>query len=239
MNKIDVEFEIDRPYGSGRLYNFLINYKLQRSLECLPFDIRQLSVLDICCGSGMVSEFYAKKGADVCGTDISVESLSRAKIRAKKHTFSAKFLISDSEDLLFPNNSFDIVTVHDGLHHLNNPKKAVMEMARVAKKGVVIIEPAEAFITKISIFVGISKIFEEVGNYVYRFKNYELEKWLREGGCKQIRIKRYIMYYPHKPHRFFNIFSSFLLFPMVKVLFYMINAVFGRFGNKLYAIGIK
>jgi len=238
-NNTDNEFEINRPHGAGRLYSFFINYKFRKSLESIPLDIKNLSILDICCGSGMSSEFYVKEGADVCGTDISVESISRAKIRAKKYGFPAKFQIANSENLPFSNNSFDVVSVHDGLHHLNNPEKAVKEMVRVAKKGVIIIEPAEAFITKISILIGISKKFEDVGNYVYRFKKYELMNWLKEEGCKRIRIKRYIMYYPHKPNWLFNIFSSFLVFHIVKILFYTINAIFGRFGNKIYAVGVK
>ena len=36
---------------------------------------------------------------------------------------------------------------------------------------------------------GISKKFEDVGNYVYRFKNYELENWLKEEGCKKNTVK--------------------------------------------------
>lgn len=236
---INNEFEIDRPHGAGRLYNFLINYKFQKSLECIPFNVKRLSILDICCGSGMISEFYAKKEANVYGIDILSECIKRAKIRSQKYKFSAKFQVADSEDLPFSNNSFDVVSVHDGLHHLDNPIKAVFEMVRVAKKGVIIIEPAAAFITKISILLGISKNYENEGNFVYRFKDSELINWLNKAGCKEIILKRYIMYYPHKPGRLFNIFSSFLVYPLSKILFYVINAVFGRFGNKLQVVGLK
>lgn len=238
MNNKDEKFETSRPHNAGRLYNFLINYKFQTALEVLPFSIKGLSVLDICCGSGMISEYYAKKGTKVTGTDLSFECIERAKIRSQKYGFSAKFQVADSKNLPFPDNSFDIVSVHDGLHHLNNPEKAVKEMARLAKKGVVIIEPAKALLTELSILLGVSLKYEGA-DFVYRFKKDELTSWLKEFGIKKVLIKRYMMYYPHKPGRFFRIFDNGVLFHIVKRIFEVVNMLFGGFGNKIHVIGFK
>ncbi len=57
--------------------------------------------------------------------------------------------MADATNLPFPDNTFDVVSVHDGLHHLSEPWKAVREMVRVAKKGIVIIEPAKAAYLKL------------------------------------------------------------------------------------------
>lgn len=239
MECSDKEFEVNRPHNAGRLYDFLISYKFQKALESLPFPIKGLSVLDICCGSGMFSEFYAKKGAEVTGIDISDDCINRAKIRAERYGFSANFQIGDSENLPFPDNSFDIVSVHDGLHHLNNPEKAVLEMVRVAKKGVVIIEPAKAWGTRISVLLEISKDYEDAGNFVYRFRKDELTSLLEKGGINKVITKRYIMYYPHKPGVFFKILGAAVLLFLVKVGFYILNILMGKFGNKIQAIGLK
>ena len=238
MKKVDKEFEINRPHNAGRLYNFLVNYKFQTALEVLALPIKGLSVLDICCGSGMMSEYYAKKGADVAGIDISLECIERAKIRSQRYGFSAKFQVADSRNLSFPDNSFDIVSVHDGLHHLGNPKKAVKEMARLAKKGVVIIEPAKALITELSILLGVSLRYEGA-DFVYRFKKDELTSWVKEFGINKVLIKRYIMYYPHKPGRFFGIFDNVALFYIAQKLFQVLNILLGKFGNKIQVIGLK
>ncbi len=216
----------------------MINFKFQTASEVSPFPIKGLSVLDICCGSGMISEYYAKKGAKVTGTDLSFECIERAKIRSQRYGFSAKFQGADSENLPFPDNSFDIVSVHDGLHHLNNPKKAVKEMARLVNKGVIIIEPAKALITSASILLGISKEYEET-DFVYRFKKDELASWLKEFGIKKVLIKRYIMYYPHQPGRFFRIFDNRIFFYIAQKLFQVLNILFGKFGNKIQVIGLK
>lgn len=238
ISRDNKEFEINRPHNAGRLYNFLINYKFQKALEVLPFPIKGLSVLDICCGSGMISEYYAKKGAKVSGIDLSPEAIGRASIRSKRYDFQAEFRIADSTNLPFPDNSFDIVSVHDGLHHLNNPKKAVKEMARLARKGVIIIEPAKALITELSILLGVSLRYEGA-DFVYRFKKDELTSWLKEFGIKKVLVKRYIMYYPHKPGRFFRIFDNVVLFYIVKKIFEIVNMLFGKFGNKIQTIGLK
>jgi len=234
----DKEFEINRPHNAGRLYNFLITYKFQKALESLPFSIRGLSVLDICCGSGMMSEYYAKKGVKVSGIDLSPEAVERASIRSKRYDFQTEFRIADSTDLPFPDNSFDIVSVHDGLHHLNNPKKAVKEMARLAKKGIIIIEPGTALITELFILLGVSLRYEGA-DFVYRFKKDELTSWLKGFGIKKVLIKRYIMYYPHKPDRFFRIFDNEVLFYIAKGIFEIVNILFGKFGNKIQVIGLK
>jgi len=238
MKKVDKEFEINRPHNAGRLYNFLVNYKFQTALEVLPLPIKGLSVLDICCGSGMISEYYAKKGAKVSGIDLSPEAVERASIRSKRYDFQAEFRIADSTNLPFPDNSFDIVSVHDGLHHLNNPKKAVKEMARLAKKGIIIIEPARALITELSILLGVSLRYEGT-DFVYRFKKDELTSWLKEFRIKKVLIKRYIMYYPHQPGRFFRIFDNRILFYIAQKLFQVLNILLGKSGNKIQVIGLK
>jgi len=238
INNKDEKFEISRPHNAGRLYNFLISYKFQKALESLPFSIRGLSVLDICCGSGMISEYYAKKGAKVSGIDLSPEAVERASIRSKKYNFQAEFIIADSTSLPFPDNSFDIVSVHDGLHHLDTPKKAVKEMARLAKKAVVMIEPAKALITGASVLLGISKEYEGT-DFVYRFRKGELVSWLKEARIKKVITRRYIMYYPHKPGRFFRIFDNRILFYIAQKLFQVLNVLFGKFGNKIQTIGLK
>ena len=60
--------------------------------------MKGLSVLDICCGCGVVSEYYSKEGAKVTGIDISAECMDRATIRSQRYGFSAKFQVANSEN---------------------------------------------------------------------------------------------------------------------------------------------
>jgi len=236
--KCDEEFEISRPHNSGCLYKFFIGHKFNRTIKLLPFPIENLKVLDSCCGSGMISEYYARNGAKVTGIDLSEDAIERARIRKERYKFEAYFRVANATKLPFSDNSFDIVSVHDGLHHLKEPWRAVKEMVRVAKRGVIIIEPAKALVTKISILLGISKKYEDK-DFVYRFTKRELENWLKKDSIDKVISKKYIMYYPHKPGIIFKFLGLPVIFTIVKAGFNLINIFFGRFGNKIQVIGLK
>ncbi len=131
----DPEFEIRRPHGCGRLYEFLIAHKFGTGLDVLGLDLAGQTVLELCCGSGLMTEALARRGARVTGTDVSTQALARARERARRYGFRARFQIADAEALPFRDASFDVVAVHDGLHHLDDPYRAIGEMARVARGG--------------------------------------------------------------------------------------------------------
>ena len=238
MKPNNMIFEIMRPHGCGRLYKWLLCHKFDSALNSVPFTIEGLKLLDICCGSGMVSEYYAEQGALVTGLDFSEESIARANRRKEKYKFKADFIEGDAQNLPFPDDSFDIVSVHDGLHHLEDTAKAVKEMARVARKAVIIIEPAKCFLTEISILMGISLRYECL-DFVYRLTEKETRQWLEEAGIKKLSVKRYIMYYPHKPGIVFRILGLPILFQVYKLCFVIGNLLFGRFGNKIQVVAVK
>src|SRR5579859_5680449 len=114
----DPEFEITRPHGCGRLYDFLIEHKFRTGLAVLGLDIAGMSVLEVCGGSGMMAEKFARAGARVTGTDFSPAAVARARERAQRYRFDATFLVADAEHLAFADHSFDIVALHGGLHEL-------------------------------------------------------------------------------------------------------------------------
>jgi SAM-dependent methyltransferase len=99
----------------------------------------------------------------------------------------------DAEKLTTPDNSFDFVCIHNGLHHCGCPQAAILEMLRVARKGILLFEPYDNLVTRIGIRLGVGQKFETaavfyngfthgglrngpVANYVYRFTKWEIEK---------------------------------------------------------------
>ena len=164
----DPEFEITRPHGCGRLYEFLIGEKLGTGLDLLGIDIAGLRLLEVCCGSGMMSEAFVRQGAHVTGLDLSAAAVGRAQERCRRFGFAARFLVGDAERLPFADGAFDVVAVHDGLHHLDDPQRALREMARVSGRGVLILEPARALVTRVAVRLGLATDVEEAGNVVRR-----------------------------------------------------------------------
>lgn len=98
-------------------------------------------VLDIACGSGIVSCEFAKHTNNVTGIDMTQEMLVEAKkMQTKLHLKNLTWQIGDVENLPYADNSFSIVVSRFGFHHFLNPLKVLSEMKRVCKpNGVVMV----------------------------------------------------------------------------------------------------
>lgn len=227
------EFEIKRPRECGRLYEFLIQEKFAVGIRTLGLPIAGATVLEVCGGSGMMAEKFARAGAIVTASDFSSAAVSRMRERARRYSFSLSTLAADAENLPFADRKFNIVTVHDGLHHLEHPEKAIREMARIADRGVLIMDPASALLTRVAVKLGIADEVEEAGNEVKRLKPSLVAGVLRECGFGDVRWQRTLMYYPHEPGRFFRWFDNAATFAAFRVMFAGANLAVGRFGNKL------
>jgi len=64
------------------------------------------SILDLACGTGVHSVYFARKGYRVVGVDLSREMLEVAKRKARAERLEVEFLEGDIRDLRF-NNEFD------------------------------------------------------------------------------------------------------------------------------------
>lgn len=92
-------------------------------------------VLDIACGTGIVSCEFAKHTKEVIGLDITEEMLNQAKkLQKEKNLNNISFKNSNVEILPFEDNSFDIVFTRYSFHHFLDTQKVFDEMLRVCKK---------------------------------------------------------------------------------------------------------
>lgn len=231
------EWEIERPAGAPRLYRWLMREKFRRATEGVP--LRDASALVVCAGSGMDAEFLAASGASVVALDISPGAARRSLERARRHGFDLVAAAGDATSLPFADGSFDIVYVHDGLHHLVDPLVGVAEMARVARRAVCIGEPARAGATALAVRVGVALDREEAGNVVARLDPAATAAALRTRGFEILRADRYAMYYRHEPGRGVRLLSRPLLFPAAIAAFRLANAIAGALGNKLAVVGVR
>jgi len=102
-------------------------------------DIQGRKVLDVGCGTGIMSLLALRKGAAkvVCG-DISSYMLEVGRTKAERQGLSADridFRQLDAEILPFEDASFDFVMTGMTLGLLPDPEKAVKEMVRVLRPG--------------------------------------------------------------------------------------------------------
>jgi ubiquinone/menaquinone biosynthesis C-methylase UbiE len=126
---------------------------------------------------------------------------------ASKEGFVSSFSAENAEKLSFGDNTFDYVLCKESYHHFPRPYMAVYEMLRVAKKGVVIIEPQDPiskmpvllFMTNMLSAIGDKMVarvwknrfsYEPVGNFVYKVSEREFEKLAAGINLPFIAFKR-------------------------------------------------
>jgi demethylmenaquinone methyltransferase/2-methoxy-6-polyprenyl-1,4-benzoquinol methylase len=100
-------------------------------------------VLDVCSGTGDLAMAFARAGAAVTGTDFCPEMLQHAVRKADRLGPSAPvYLAADTQQLPFPDDSFDAVTVAFGIRNVADPVAGLREMGRVVRPGgrVVVLE---------------------------------------------------------------------------------------------------
>jgi ubiquinone/menaquinone biosynthesis C-methylase UbiE len=232
FDQVEPEFEVTRPHGTPRVYRWLLGQKFRRSVSELEDVIGGARILTVCGGSGMDAEFLARAGGRVVATDISLEAARRARERARRFGFSISPVVADVERLPFADQSFDVVYVHDGLHHLQRPIAGLREMARVAARAVSINEPARAAATRLAVRIGFSYDVEDAGNRVERVNPAELASTLQSEGFRVLRVERYAMYYRHQPGRVFRALSREPLFTASRIALGVFNGLAGSLGNK-------
>ena len=101
----------------------------------------------------------------------------------------------DAQQLDLGDNSFDLAFVADGLHHCSSPHRALLEMYRVARKGVIVIESRDSVLMRAANRLGLSPTYEveavvgsdfssggvdnsDVPNYIYRWTEADFKKTL-------------------------------------------------------------
>ncbi|PAF43401.1 class I SAM-dependent methyltransferase [Helicobacter sp. 11S03491-1] len=101
----------------------------------IPFDFREMRVLDIGCGPGIFSILFAMLGAKVSALDYTPAMLDHAGKNALKYGVEIDFFEGNAQELFFEESSFDIVVSRNLTWNLPDPQKAYMEWYRVLKKG--------------------------------------------------------------------------------------------------------
>jgi ubiquinone/menaquinone biosynthesis C-methylase UbiE len=91
--------------------------------------------LEVGCGRGTISSYFASAGYDCTLLDYSAEALDLARAIFGKAGWPAKFIRGDANALPFKDGSFDVVVSIGLLEHFENVEKPLREQWRVLKPG--------------------------------------------------------------------------------------------------------
>ena len=94
--------------------------------------LKNLRVLDIGCGGGLLSEPLSRLGAEVMGIDASSRNIDVAKLHAKKNNLNIKYICTSPENLN-SNDQFDIILNMEIIEHVENLDFFLKSCARLLK----------------------------------------------------------------------------------------------------------
>ena len=99
-------------------------------------DVNGLSILDIGCGGGILSESLAGLGARVTGIDISKPALDTAMAHSRSSGLSINYLQSTPEEFLENHgHRFDVITCMEILEHVSDPAAVIAVCSQLVKPG--------------------------------------------------------------------------------------------------------
>ena len=102
-------------------------------------NIRNLKILDVGCGGGIICEPLARLGAKVTGVDFSPNNIIAAKIHSKKNKLKINYINKDIEKSKL-DEKFDIILMFEVLEHLDDWKKTIKNIKKnLNKNGLIII----------------------------------------------------------------------------------------------------
>ena len=140
------------------------------------------SILDVGCGEGIVTErMAAVSGAATVGVDLGTEGLHGEWRRREGERLS--FRPGSAYDLPFEDGSFDLVCALEVLEHLERPRAALAELARVSRVSVLVSVPREP-LWRISHLLALRDV-QSLGNtpgHVNHWSSGRFQQLVREYG---------------------------------------------------------
>ncbi len=118
--------ELGRPARPGQL---ILERRYNLARELIP-DLSQVgSMLDLGCGNGAQTIYFASSVRKLVGVDVVPIESSEANVGTK----AFDFIKSDAGNLPFGRQSFDLVTAFEVLEHFPDDQLALKEVSRILK----------------------------------------------------------------------------------------------------------
>ena len=130
--------EVRAEPGTRAFYEAVDRLK-RTDVERFGFDFwgfdrcRGLKVLELGCGSGWLSANYARGGAELVATDLTLRAVELTRRHLELLGLDAVVCQANAEELQLPSDSFDLVVASGMIHHTPNAEKVAAEIERVLK----------------------------------------------------------------------------------------------------------
>ena len=109
--------------------NIVRSFKLKISTKPL----KDIDILDIGCGGGLLSEPMCRLGANVVGIDASKKNIDVAKFNSNKNNLKINYICASPETLKIK-KKFDVILNMEIIEHVNDINLFVQESSKLLKK---------------------------------------------------------------------------------------------------------
>ena len=156
--------------------------------------LKDLEILDIGCGGGLISEPMARLGANVTGIDASEKNIKIAKFHSEKSKLKINYQNTSPENFDEP-EKFDIILNLEVIEHVENVNLYIKSCYKLLKKKGLMFTATlnRSFTSFIKAIVGAEYILRwlPIGTHDWNkfIKPEELEKYLLEENFSTIDIK--------------------------------------------------
>ena len=126
------------PVRVGFIRDFCLKTVVERGQEAQPGrPLAGVTIADVGCGGGLLSEALARLGASVTGIDASAKAIEVASARATAARLSQLSYRQASPDEL-EGEQFDVVVCSEVLEHVVDAEAFVGHLGALAKRGLVV-----------------------------------------------------------------------------------------------------
>lgn len=156
-------------------------------------------ILDIGCNDGTFSKVIldASGAKKITGMDVIKKTVDWANKHWKK-TGKMKFIVADAVKIPFAADSFDAVFALEVLEHVFDPKKVLLEVKRVLKKGgyAVFLVPSDNLLFRIIWFLWLNfyprgKVWRET--HIHTYRGNFLTKISKKVGFRVLVNKKFLL----------------------------------------------
>jgi 2-polyprenyl-3-methyl-5-hydroxy-6-metoxy-1,4-benzoquinol methylase len=130
-------------YGSTNPVVRRLMAGFERTLEDLFRRAEPRSLLDVGCGEGVLTHRWAQQLGERRVVGIDLEDPALEAEQAKRRAPNLEYRVMKAENLPFADGEFDMASAIEVLEHVPDPEHSVEEMARVARRWLLVSVPRE------------------------------------------------------------------------------------------------
>ena len=165
--------------------------------------LKNIKILDIGCGGGLLSEPMCRLGANVTGIDASKKNIDVAKLHSRKNNLKINYICTSPEKLKIK-NKFDVILNMEIVEHVNDVNFFLKSCCKLLKKdGIMFVATLNKTLK--------SYVFAIIGaEYILRWLpigTHEWEKFLKPDEIKAI-LKKNNLYLDKLDGMKFNILTD-------------------------------